>query len=71
VERWGYPCIFKIFDPELSLSKENAETKLEQRLMDRPSSDRLNLRSIPYAGTKPRNYFWCYVMLADRSMAVL
>jgi len=44
----GHPPIFKIFDPELFLSKGNARTKKEQRLKERPSSDRPNMGSIPY-----------------------
>jgi hypothetical protein len=42
VEGWGHPPTFKIFDPELFLSKRNVETKMEQRLKERPSSDRPN-----------------------------
>jgi len=31
LEGWGRPLIFKVFDPELSLSKGNVGTKMEQR----------------------------------------
>jgi hypothetical protein len=53
VEEWGQPPIFKVFDSELFLSKRNAETKVKQRLKERPSSDQPNLESIPWTGTKP------------------
>jgi hypothetical protein len=35
-----------MFDPELFLSKGNAETKMEQRLKEKPSSDSSHLGSI-------------------------
>jgi hypothetical protein len=53
VEAGGHPPIFKNFDPELFLSKGNAGTKMEQRLKERPSSDRPNLGCIPCVHTKP------------------
>jgi hypothetical protein len=43
----------KFFDPELFLSKENAGTKMEQRLKERPSRDRPTLGSIPCQGPNP------------------
>ena len=49
----GPPTIFKIFVPELFLSKRNAEIKMEQRLKGKPSSDWHNLGSILCTGTKP------------------
>jgi hypothetical protein len=39
VERWRHQHTFKIFNPELFLSKRNAGTKMEQRLKEWPSSD--------------------------------
>ena len=63
--------IFKIFDPELLLSKGNAGTKMELKLKERPSRYLPNLGSIPCSGTKPWHYYWCHVVLADRSLAWL
>jgi hypothetical protein len=68
VEGWGHPPMFKIFDPELFLSKGNAETKMEQRLKW-PLSDCPNLVTIPCLGIKPWHYYWCYAVLSDRSLA--
>jgi hypothetical protein len=53
MEGWGHPPIFRKFDPELFLSERYAGTKMEQSLKESPSSDRSNLRSIPWIGTKP------------------
>ena len=53
VEVWSHQPTFKLFDPELLLSKENTGTKLEQRLKERSSSDRPNFGSIPWADIKP------------------
>jgi hypothetical protein len=53
VESWGYLPSFKIFDPELFLSKRNTGTKMEQRLKERAPHDWFNLGSIPWVGTKP------------------
>ena len=36
----------KIFNPELSLSKRNAETKMELRLKERPSRDYPTMQTI-------------------------
>jgi hypothetical protein len=49
----GPSTTFKIFDPELFLSKGNASIKMEQSLKERPPSVQPNLGSIPCAGTKP------------------
>ena len=54
------------FDPELFLSKGNTGTKMEQRLKGRPFSCWPILRCIPQAGNKPRQYYWCHAVLADR-----
>jgi hypothetical protein len=35
----GLPTHLKMFNPELSLPKGNAGTKMEQRLKERPSRD--------------------------------
>ena len=43
---------FKNFNPELSLSKGNAETKMEQRLKERPSNNCPTLNYIPSMDTK-------------------
>jgi hypothetical protein len=53
MEGWGHPPAFKNFDPELFLSKRTAVAKMEQRLNERPSNDLPNLRSMPWASTKP------------------
>jgi hypothetical protein len=49
----GYQPTLKNFDPEFFLSKISVETKMEGRWKERPTSDWLNMRSIPWAGTKP------------------
>ena len=51
--QWVYQPTFKNFDPELSLSERNTGTKMEQRLKEWWTRDWPNLRSIPWAGTKP------------------
>jgi hypothetical protein len=38
------------------------------RLKERSSRDLLTHKSIPYAETKTRHYFWCQESLADRSL---
>ena len=43
VEAGVHPAIYKLFDPELFLSKGNAGTKMEQRLKERPFRDEPNL----------------------------
>ena len=47
IEARGYLPIFKFFNPELFLSKENAGIKMEQRLKETASSDWSNFGSIP------------------------
>jgi hypothetical protein len=44
---------------------------MKQRLEERPSSDLPKLGSIPWAGTKFWQYYWCHVVLADGSLAWL
>jgi hypothetical protein len=44
---------------------------MEQRLKERLSSDQPNLGSIPCVGTKPLQYYWCYIVIADRSITCL
>lgn len=56
----GTPTHLNAFDPKLVL---------EQRLKQWLTSARPILRSIPWAGTNPSYYQWCYVMLAVRSLA--
>jgi hypothetical protein len=53
VEGWDHQPTFKMFDPELFLSKRNVGTKMEQRLKERLSNDLPNLGPIPWVGTKP------------------
>jgi len=43
----------------------------EQRLKERPSRDCPTWESIPSADTKPRHYWWCEDVLADRRLAWL
>jgi hypothetical protein len=50
VEQWGRHSIVKVSDPELSLSKRTAGTKMEKRLRERRSSDWPNLGSISMEG---------------------
>jgi hypothetical protein len=64
----GPPTHLKNFHPELSLSKGNAGTKMEQRLKERPSRDCPTLPSIPSTDTKPRHYFCCQDVIADRNL---
>jgi hypothetical protein len=45
----------KIFNPEFSLSKGNAGTKMEQKLKERPPRDLPTVPSIPSAVTKLRH----------------
>jgi hypothetical protein len=52
VEGWGHLLIFKIFDPELLVSKRNAGRKMEHRLKEASSSDWFKFGSIPFAGIK-------------------
>jgi hypothetical protein len=44
---------------------------MEQRLEEWPANDQPNFGSISWASTKPWQYYWCYVVLADRSLAWL
>ena len=52
VERWGCHPIVKNSDPELFLSKITGETKMENSLRERKSSDKSNLESISKRGSK-------------------
>ena len=52
VEAGDHQPIFKIFKPELFLSKGNAGTKMEERLKERPPSDCFNMGFIPCMHTK-------------------
>jgi hypothetical protein len=47
------PTYLKIFNPESSLSKGNAGTKIEQILKERPSRVCPTMESIPSTDTKP------------------
>jgi hypothetical protein len=67
----GTPTNLQNFEPELFLSKRNAGTKMEQRLKERLAIYWPNLGSIPWAGIIPWDYYWCYSLLADRSLAWL
>ena len=71
MEGWEQQPTFKYFDPILVLSKSNAGTKMEERLKARSSSDWANMGSTPWAGTKHWHYYWCYDVLAVRSLAWL
>jgi hypothetical protein len=52
VEGWGcYPTVKKS-DPELTLSKRTAGTKVEKRVRKRSSSDKSKLGSSSWGGSK-------------------
>jgi hypothetical protein len=44
---------------------------MEPRLKERLSNDWPNLGSIPWEDAKPWHYYWCHVVLKDRSQAWL
>lgn len=60
----------KIFSPELSLSKGNAGTKMEQMLKEQPETAS-PWDFFPSTDTKHWHYCWCQDVLTDNSLVWL
>jgi hypothetical protein len=69
--RKGDKINLKNFNLELSLSKGNTGTKMEQSLKERPFRDSSIMRTFPSIDTKPGQYCWCHDVLADRGLGWL
>ena len=70
-EGWCYQLTVKISDPEVSLSKRAAGTKMEKRLREKQSSIWSNWGSTSWGDIKAWHYYWCCDVLTDRSLAWL
>jgi hypothetical protein len=68
---WCCHPIVKNSDRELFMSERTTETKMEKRLKERWFSDQPTLGSISRGGSKTWHYYWCCVVLTDRSLTWL
>jgi hypothetical protein len=61
-------CFSPFYKGEKYSRKEIQKQSVEQRLKERPSRNCPTYESIPNTDTKPRHYFGCQEVLADRSL---
>lgn len=72
VDRHGHQLMHGTRHPSSKFLTQNSscqmETKMERRQKERPCIDLPNLGYILYTSTKYWQYYWCHIVLADRSL---
>jgi hypothetical protein len=71
VEVRGCHPTVKNSGPELFLSKESSETKMDKGLKERRSSGMPKLRPCSKEGLKAWHYYWCYGVLTNKGLSLL